>query len=548
MKSRCRIKLLWAGLFLFLSAGLSARANVYATDIRLNGSLRAGVVLPGSPLTISFILNDAATNVSIQIYAGSNVVKTFAAGANTGLNTVVWDGTNDDGSAAAEGAYNVSITAAAAGYGQWTNITDDGPNFFVNLPTGIAVNKNTNSPYYGRVFAGNGYYSGSGGMANGIFKCNADGSPADEGGFSTGGYQWGNSGLGNPSPGKMGISADDKLYVEDRQDPTTNGIVVSFDQTISSNNPLVLRPDNYPYPEILLSGPCVLGSGTNTQIIMADLNTLSNIDNGTNYPGFGVISWTLNSNGVTGSNDTGTVEVTLTNSDLSLAPFAVSVATNGDIYTIQSETNGLYAPVLNFPPFLAGNPPETSALWQIGSGNSTLLMAYGVAVDPTATFVAVACRGYGNDPENLQNGGLSILLATDGSLVTNINQDPEGNTNQEMIDVAWDNVGNLYALDFSDSVWRVYSPPGSNQATTVAVPIIQVYNAITPSQLSRPAACMGQLNFTLTGQSNLTYVIQQSLDLINWTPVATNFSPAAVLPISVSPPDTQDFFRAVASP
>src|SRR5580658_5269754 len=115
MKAICCNKILCVGLFLFLLACLSARANVYATDIRLSGSLQAGVVVPGRPVTISFILNDTATNVSVQIYAGTNVVKTFAAGTNTGLNTVVWDGTNEDGSAAAVGVYNVSITATAAG-------------------------------------------------------------------------------------------------------------------------------------------------------------------------------------------------------------------------------------------------------------------------------------------------------------------------------------------------------------------------------------------------------------------------------------------------
>jgi beta-xylosidase len=50
------------------------------------------------------------------------------------------------------------------------------------------------------------------------------------------------------------------------------------------------------------------------------------------------------------------------------------------------------------------------------------------------------------------------------------------------------------------------------------------------------------------GQSNVTYVIQQSTDLVNWTPVATNFSPATVQTISVLPSDTQDFYRAVANP
>ena len=59
---------------------------------------------------------------------------------------------------------------------------------------------------------------------------------------------------------------------------------------------------------------------------------------------------------------------------------------------------------------------------------------------------------------------------------------------------------------------------------------------------------MGQLNFTLSGQPHVTYVIQQSPDLINWIPVATNYSANAVRTISVCPPGTQDFYRAVACP
>jgi hypothetical protein len=551
MKAICCNKILCVGLFLFLLACLSARANVYATDIRLSGSLQAGVVVPGRPVTISFILNDTATNVSVQIYAGTNVVKTFAAGTNTGLNTVVWDGTNEDGSAAAVGVYNVSITATAAGYSQWTNITDDGTNFSVNVPTGIAVNKNTNSPFYGRVFVGNGYDPDPGmdDTPNGIIKCNADGSVADEGGFSVGGYHWSNGGYGNPSPWKMDIGADDRLYVEDW---ANNGVVVSFDEVLSTNYDSVLRPDNYPYPFISLSGPCVCGTATNLHLFMADIDEIYTITNNSDYPGFGIICWALNSSGVTASNDTGTVNVTLTNSDLSLAPFAVSVDTQSNIYTIQriTDTNSTDDSVLCFPPPPSAGPADTNSIWEIGGGDLTLMNNYGVAVDPTATYVAVASRGYdvGDGPDLLQDGGLSIFMATNGNLVIRIAQDPEGNTNQEMIDVAWDNVGNLYANDFTDSVWRIYSPPGSNQATTVAVPFIQVYNSLTPPQLSHPAGSTGQLSFTLTGQSNVTYIIQQSPDLINWTPVATNFSPTPVLSVSVAPPDMQDFFRAVACP
>jgi hypothetical protein len=296
----------------------------------------------------------------------------------------------------------------------------------------------------------------------------------------------------------------------------------------------------------------VVGAGTNMQIFMADNNR---IDLG----GLGILSWEINSNGVAATNDTGMVDVALSTNDsnLTLAPYAVTLDTNENIYTIQrvTETNATDPTVLCFPPALIGDPAETNSTWEIGGPNPTLFNNYGVAVDPTAKYVAVATRGFTNGentPETLQDGGVSLFLAASGSLVTNMTQDPEGYTNQEFFDVAWDNVGNLYTIygedDFAQEGWRVYSPPGSNQATTVAVPFIQVYDAITPPQLSQPTNSLGQLNFTLLGQSNVTYVIQQSPDLINWTAVATNFSPASVLPVSVSPPDTQDFYRAVANP
>ncbi len=543
MNAKCRSsEVLCIGLLLFLLGAYSVRANVYATDIRVNGSLQAGVVAPGHPLTISYVLNDAATlGVTIAISQGTNPVASITGGTNIGLNTVVWNGTNTHGAYAAQGVCNVRITAAAAGYDTWTNITDDGTNFDVLVPTGIAVNKNTNSPYYGRVFVGNG---GINGTTGNILKCNADGSPADEGGFGTGGYGWGGDGYVNPSPWKMDIGSDDRLYVEDW---SGNGVVVSFDQVLSASYLEVLRPDNYPYSGISLSGLCVHGGGTNMQIFMADINM-------SYLGGMGILSWFLDGTGVAASNDPGTVDVTLTNnSDLTLAPYAVSLDTNDNIYTIQREgdTNSFddYCNnVLCFPALTNGCLPDTMSLWQTGAYNPALINNYGIAVDPPAAFVAVASRGYGPDAEFLQDGGVSIFLAASGSLVTNLSQDPDGNTNQEMVDVAWDNAGNLYALDFSDSVWRIYSPPGSNQAATAAIPIIQVLDAITPPVLCMPAVSSGQLNFTLMGQSNVTYLVQQSPDLINWVSVATNYSPTPNRPVSMSAPGAQNFYRAVTSP
>jgi hypothetical protein len=110
----------------------------------------------------------------------------------------------------------------------------------------------------------------------------------------------------------------------------------------------------------------------------------------------------------------------------------------------------------------------------------------------------------------------------------------------------------VYAADWTESIWRIYSPPGSNQSTTVAVPVIQAFNALLPPTLSSPnyATASSELSFSLLGQSNVTYVIEQSPDLLKWTPIATNYSPNPGRSISIPVPssDGQDFYRAMAVP
>jgi hypothetical protein len=194
-----------------------------------------------------------------------------------------------------------------------------------------------------------------------------------------------------------------------------------------------------------------------------------------------------------------------------------------------------------FPPY-AGNP-ETNATWAIGAGNTNLLGAYGIAVDPTATLVAVAFRGIG-DAELGTNGMLDLFSAANGQFLTNLDE----TGGDQYTDVAWDNVGNLYALDNNAYVWRAYSPPGTNQATTVAAPIIQAYNALTAPLLLNPNVDTNGINFTLQGQNNVTYWIEQSPDMMTWTAVATNFSAFATRAISIPYADNQDFYRAMAVP
>ena len=509
---------------------------MYATDLRISGSQNAGIIVPGGQITISYILNDnASAGVTVRICSGTNAVNTItasggSAGTKVGLNSVVWGGTNDSGTNVAPGVYTVNITAASRGYDNWTNITDDGANFSAPMPRGIDVNRNSNSPYYGRVFIAStvGLYA--------IIKCNADGSPADEGGISTGGLSWGASGgpAADYSPWKIAVAGNDTVYIDDF---SGNGLVYGFDETIATNAYSdAVRADNYPLADSMpyLSGLYATGLGTNACVWMADAVA---------YSSAGILRWQLTSNGIAATNDPGAVIAPVTNgSPLTLAPYDIAVDTNGFIYAIQLvDSNELgTVPIMCFPPYQGTS--ETNATWAVGAGDTNLLEAYGIAVDQTATFVAVAIRGAG-DPEFGLTGMLNLYYATNGQFFTNLDQ----TGGDQYTDVAWDNVGNLYALDTitNGGVWRVYSPPGSNQATTVAVPIIQAYNALTPPSLSNPNLSATDLNFTLQGQSNVTYVIEQSPDLINWMAVATNYSPYADRPFSISFADNQDFYRAV---
>jgi hypothetical protein len=547
MKIDCRNRCQLVVAVLLLWGCLSGRANVYATDIKLNGSTNNAAIAPAGSDTsvqISYILNETASNVCLQVFSGATVVWTNnLAGTNAGSNSIVWGGTNQAGNNVAAGIYQVAITASALGHAAWTNITDDSANFSVYEPSGIAVNQNTNSPFYGRVFVGNAPNSASAG----IFKFNADGSPADEGGFSQS-YPW-PAGQYNPgylySPWKIAIAQDDTVYINDW---SGDGLVLAFDEVISTNYLTALDSDNYPYPNEQLSGPCVTGGAAGTKLWMADANT--------NGSSVGVLRYDVTASGAVADFDPGAVMVGISPASLPLCAYDVAVDAGSNIYVIQC-LDGYMNPgyfsmprLFCFPPY--SGQPDMTANWSVASEDYSLENAAGIAVDPTGAWVAVAVRGYNDGSEtNLLNGvgaldcgAVNIYYATNGALVTTLG----GGSNDQYMDVAWDRVGNLYATDLTAEVWRAYSPPGTNQATTSAVPVIQVYDTITPPRLRHPVAPVapgGPFEFTLRGQCNVTYVIQSSPDLIQWTSIATNYDTVKVRAISVPAPSGATFFQAV---
>jgi hypothetical protein len=544
-KTFCRCMaclLLLHACFLAVNA---ARANVYATNLRVKHSTNNAAIAPGSPVEISYILNEpASAGVTVQILSDTNVVNSFEFlsddnGALRGTNSVFWDGTDTNGAPVAEGLYSISITARSDGYTEWTRTTDDAnTNNYVCEPRGIAVNNNTNSPYYGRVFVGNAHSGASGkpGDNVGILKLNADGSDADEGAFTTGGYDWAGDFY---SPWKIDVAADDKVYIND-WNALTFGVVLAFDEELSTTPIDVIDDDNWPnngFGDI--SGPAVTGGGLDTKIWMADVST--------NFgQSAGIVQYSLATNYAVADNDMGVTAVTTTNSDLDMAPYDVSLDRAGHIYTIQrvDTQDNPENRLMRFPAF-DGTNALSNVDWKIGASDNSLVNAYGVAANPDGTLVAVAVRGYGSNGQ-FQDGGTSVFDATTGELIARFSDGTNSCT-----DVAWDNVGNLYVTDAGESNWRAYSPPGTNQSTTISVPLIQVYSQIIPPVFTCPALNDTQdgLSFSLLGQSNVTYLVESTTDLTTWTPMATNYSSTLnERPFTFAITNCMTYFRASVVP
>jgi len=240
---------------------------------------------------------------------------------------------------------------------------------------------------------------------------------------------------------------------------------------VSSNSlTAVLRDDNIP-SGAMLSGPGLMGTGTNTQIWMTDIN-------GAN----GIRRWLVTTNGVCATNDLGQMIVgvgTDPTNGLSLGAISVSVDALGNVYACQSITNSgdPTARVFRFPaynPSTNGGAPEVVADWAVGENDDTYASASGIAVDPTGTYVAVSFQGLIINGL-FQGGNTKVLYATNGALAANLDLGLAIGLDANHQDTAcgWDAVGNVYCVDNWSAKWRAFSPPGTNQSTTVALATIE---------------------------------------------------------------------------
>ncbi len=506
----------------------SAHANVYATNIKLNGGLINATAFQGSSVNISFILNEAATaGTTINILSGTNIIRTLnfssgSAGTLQGLNTVSWDG-KAGGTNVPLGSYGVSITAAANGYTNWTQISSDAnPGNYVWAPRGVAVDVNTNSPFYGRILVGNATTGPNPttvpGDKLGIVKLNADASFADEGPFSTGGYNFTDDGAGSPdSPWRIRTAPDDRIYVNDW---TGQGKIISFDM-IMYTNLVVLDANNYsanPFSGTFnLIGHDISGIGTtNPQVWMSDSYWSGGGDGG-------VWVWNM-TNGVADPNDHIGTQVVAAGGDLSLYTFGVAVDANLNVYTCQFRSNpgdpAARAMMFSYSNFVSGGfAPLLTATWTAGGGDDTFRNAYDLALDsPYPTYVAFALQNF--------NKGVRLLNAADGTFVADVNPGTAYRS------CAFDKVGNLYAVSSAISRLQVFSPPGTNQATTLAVASLQVVAAPVQPLILNIAVSGGSVTINFTGSAADA---PGAFSLVTASTVSGPYGPAAASMSLVSP-------------
>lgn len=509
-----RLKLLLQGVVLALSlVALRSQANVYATNIRVNSDITNVVASGGEIITITYALNEPATlGTTIEFLSGNTIVRSLslpAGGSGTvrGFNVISWD---TGAMPIPNGTYSLAVIPRSAGYTNWTQITSDtaDANTYVNDGRGIAIDRNPTSPYYGRVFVSNATAGPNPTLPNdmvGILKFNADTSGADEviSSAGTDGYNWLDRGV---SPWKLEVSADDRVYVDDL---AQGGQVFSWDPTISSNSMVAVLPRDNQSTSQALSGPAVVGTGTNTQLWMANTNQAQ------------ILKWQVAANSSLATNDPGVVVVS---SSVATNFYDVALDPAGNIYTCSYVlTEGDHSPrVFRYHAPTAGGPAETTADWAVGAGDDTYAGASGIAVDPSGTYVAVSFEGT-IDLGFGTNGNTKILWATNGALVTNLDLavPMQNDLNHDDTDCAWDAVGNVYYIDNYFSAWRAVSPPGTNQATTISLASVQVVNSQTsiPIQITRIAESNGTvtLDFSAGPADSISSFTIQGAATVNGT-------------------------------
>ncbi len=165
---------------------------------------------------ISYVLNETATSVELILTDATTgeLVKTIAlSGLTKGLNTtsILFEEIPQ------EIKFNWSIKAMADNITKFVKISDDSEKYRFFGPKGVAVDKSTESKYFGRVYVTNSDAGDASGRATtkGIYILGADGSDVTSQGATahTGNISW--DAAAGVSPRKVAVANDGRVFISD---------------------------------------------------------------------------------------------------------------------------------------------------------------------------------------------------------------------------------------------------------------------------------------------------------------------------------------------
>jgi hypothetical protein len=470
--------------------------NIYPTNLAQSTSMVD--YSNAETVTLGYLLNDNATGVSIEVLDSSNaVVRTINAGAQAkGSHTVVWDATDDSSNTVPVGDYSFRVNTTGSASGAWTRYDTDGTLNNFELPRGVAVNNNPNSPFYGRIYVSNGRSTNTGAgrvMGDGVFMLNADvsqtGIPGGTGPH-TAGVAWQTAtsvpaDTGGTSPFRLQVGPDDSVYITDWSD---------------SHSGLWQANPNLTSAVEVLDNTGRAASGLNaTHGSVADV-----IVTGT---GASRTIYTFDEDFVPPGGSTGSVP----RYDIGLAT-THSGAPSGYRYLDGAGTLATGNRVQNFQGSIAFDNGGNLWLSQIRAGSGTDLLASLMQFDAAGALLwssvpNLAANSLADPLRNTQgiaydpiNNLLALITGQAGGVIQIF--DPVAKTvlatfnfgSTTGTDIAFDNAGNLYATNRSAERLRLWGPPNGNVGGRNYVANAFSTNSVGPLGTIRvipePASCL----------------------------------------------------------
>ena len=434
------------GLLGLLVAGMVAQAapawaNVYASGLSKTGDK-----------SLNYTLNeDATTGVSVQVWqVGGGVVYSENLGAQTkGVHNWTWNGNGgQDGK-----TYTVKVVASSTGYSSWTKTSVDGALNSFYSPKGVAVNRNQNSQYFGRVYVseGAGGSTASRTTQDGIYMLNADLSDAIGQGSTakTGGVTWASS---SSSPFRMEVGPDDSVYVCDWAD-THSGLWMgdgNFDSVAAVLDNTGLNGDGMNATHGSISGFVVSGTGSSRKIYTVD-EDLDSANEGS------IWRYDIGTGTVFTGAPSAKVYDDAANGDLILnSNNDIIQANDGTFWVTQPRAGGSADTLLSLMQVSAdGKSVLWSSVPQLAAHSDVdpLKRTYGIAYDPVNDMIALA---------TYNSGQVLIFDPNTKSIVSSFTTVASANNR----DLAFDAAGNLYVVDNTNERLWAYSPSGANSYTT----------------------------------------------------------------------------------